>query len=57
MIVSQTTEKVVKLAKATYLDPKDNKGKDGIIIVLLGTYNRVLMIIYFKSKPYNIIEH
>ena len=46
MIVHQTTEKVVKLAKATYLGPKDNKD----------TYNRVVIIIYFKSKPYNLIE-
>ena len=46
VIVHQTTEKVVKLAKATYLGPKDNKD----------TYNRVVIIIYFKSKPYNLIE-
>ena len=35
VIVSQTTEKDIKLAKATYLGPKDNKDKDGLIIVLL----------------------
>ena len=46
MIVHQTTEKLVKLAKATYLGPKDNKD----------TYNCVFLIVYFKSKPYNIIE-
>ena len=46
MIVQQTTEKVMKLAKATYLGPNDNKD----------TYNCVVTIVYFKSKPYDIIE-
>ena len=34
MIVYQTTEKVVKLAKATYLGHKDSKDKDGIFVLL-----------------------
>ena len=34
MIVYQTTEKVLKLAKATYLGQKDSKDKDDINVLL-----------------------